>query len=143
MENIINIFVYTYFVGVFAFLSSSIFLYYFFILLCIFFSIRDENVPNNDWDGHHRDVEHGRDRGYPTVEWEEKDWRTRTMWESRDSLPRTEIHDEDWNSRYDNSVTDWKSNDTRKWDNQNVHVRSHYRNDRSKNLNMGESAQHR
>jgi len=115
-------------------------LYYFFSPLL---TIRDENVPNEDWEGHHRDMEHSRDRGYPTVEWEEREWRTRPVWESRDSLPRSEIHDDEWNSRYDNSITDWKPNDTRKWDNQNMHVRSHYRNERAKDLELGESAQHR
>ncbi|XP_071635893.1 uncharacterized protein [Temnothorax longispinosus] len=105
-------------------------------------NIRDETVSNDNWEGHHRDVEHGRDRGYQTVEWEEREWRPRTLWEGRDSLPRSEIHDDEWNSRYDNPVGDWKSNDARKWDNQNMHVRSHYRNERSKDLEHGESTQH-
>lgn len=107
--------------------------------------LRDETVSNDNWEGHHRDVEHGRERGYQTVEWEEREWRTRTatLWEGRDSLPRSEIHDDEWNSRYDNTINDWKSNDTRKWDNQNVHVRSHYRNERSKDLEHGESTQHK
>ncbi|XP_011261740.1 zinc finger CCCH domain-containing protein 13 [Camponotus floridanus] len=105
--------------------------------------IRDETVSNDDWEGHHRDVEHGRDRNYPAAEWEEREWRTRTLWEDRDSLPRSEIHDDEWNNtRYDNSMTDWKSNDSRKWDNQNVHIRTHYRNERSKDLELGESTQH-
>lgn len=112
---------------------------YFYLL-----SFRDEGVSNDDWEGHHRDVEHSRDRGYPT-EWEEREWRTRTLWEGRDSLPRSEIHDDEWNPRYDGSITDWKSNDagSRKWDNQYVHVRSHYRSERSKDLELGESTQHR
>lgn len=115
-----------------------------FILFSSLLSIRDETVSNDDWEGHHRDVEHGRDRSYPTAEWEEREWRTRALWEGRDSLPRSEIHDDEWNtSRYDSSITDWKSNDVRKWDNQNVHVRSHYRNERSKDLELGESTQHK
>lgn len=111
----------------------------------IVFYLRDETVSNDNWEGHHRDAEHGRDRGYQTVEWEEREWRTRTaaLWEGRDSLPRSEIHDEEWNSRYDNSMNEWKSNDARKWDNQNAHVRSHYRNERSKDLEHGESTQHK
>lgn len=111
--------------------------------LVIFRSVRDEGVSNDDWEGHHRDVEHARERGYPSVEWEEREWRTRALWEGRESLPRSEIHDDEWNSRYEGSIADWKSSDTRKWDNQNVHVRSHYRNERSKDLELGESAQHR
>ncbi|KAL6263576.1 hypothetical protein P5V15_006365 [Pogonomyrmex californicus] len=106
-------------------------------------NVRDETVSNDNWEGHHRDVEHGpRDRGYQPVEWEEREWRTRTVWEGRDSLPRSEVHDDEWNSRYDNSMGDWKTNDARKWDNQNVHVRSHYRNERSKDLEHGEPTQH-
>lgn len=104
---------------------------------------RDEGVSNDDWEGHHRDVEHGRDRGYSTVEWEEREWRTRALWEGRDSLPRSEIHEEEWNARYDSSMPDWKSSDARKWDNQSIHVRSHYRNERSKDLDLTESTQHR
>lgn len=115
----------------------------FFLFLCLL-SIRDETVSNDDWEGHHRDVEHGRDRNYPTVEWEEREWRTRALWEGRDSLPRSEIHDDEWNNtRYDSSMADWKSNDARKWDNQNVHIRTHYRNERSKDMELGESTQHK
>lgn len=104
---------------------------------------RDENVPNDDWDSHHRDVEHGRERAYGPVDWEEREWRVRGLWDSRDSLPRSEVHDDDWNSRYDNSVSDWKSSDSRKWDNQSVHIRGHYRNDRSKELEIAESTSHK
>lgn len=111
------------------------------IVLSISLLNREETISNDDWEGHHRDVEHSRDRGYPAVEWEEREWRTRALWEGRDSLPRSETHDDEWNSRYDNSVTDWKPNDVRKWDNQKVHVRSHYRKERSKEI--GESVQHR
>lgn len=125
------------------FYSFFILFHFFHIIFSrVVFYLRDETVSNDNWDGHHRDVEHGRDRSYQTVEWEEREWRTRTLWEGRDSLPRSEIHDDEWNSRYDNSMSDWKSNDARKWDNQNVHVRSHYRNDRPKDLEHGDSTQH-
>jgi len=121
--------------------------FHFFLLFIIYvyyiFCFRDETVSNENWEGHHRDVEHGRDRSYQTVEWEEREWRSRPLWESRDSLPRSEIHDDEWNSRYDNTISDWKPNDSRKWDNQNVHVRSHYRNERTKDLEHGESTQHK
>lgn len=110
---------------------------------CLFFSIRDENVPNDEWDSHHRDVEHGRERTYGPVDWEEREWRVRALWDNRDSIPRSEVHDDDWNSRYDTSVSDWKSTDSRKWDNQSVHIRSHYRNDRSKELEVAESTSHK
>jgi hypothetical protein len=124
--------------------KSILFIEYHSYLLFFSFSLaRDENASNDDWEGHHRDVEHSRDRTYPPVEWDEREWRTRTLWEGRDSLPRSEIHDDEWNARYDGSMADWKSSDARKWDNQNVHVRTHYRNERSKDLELGESTQHR
>ncbi|KAK2581202.1 hypothetical protein KPH14_008001 [Odynerus spinipes] len=105
-------------------------------------ALRDETVPNDDWDAHHREVEHGRDRSYTAVDWEEREWRARTLWGSRDSLPRSEAHDDEWTARYENSLSDWKTNENRKWDNQPVHMRGHYRNDRSKEVELGESTSH-
>lgn len=105
--------------------------------------IRDENVPNDDWDSHHRDVEHGRERTYGPVDWEEREWRVRGLWDNRDSISQSEMHDDDWNSRYDNSVSDWKSSESRKWDNQSMHIRGHYRNDRTKELEIAESTSHK
>lgn len=104
---------------------------------------RDEAVPNDDWEAHHREVEHGRDRSYTAVDWEEREWRARALWGSRDSLPRSEAHDDEWAARYENSLSDWKANENRKWDNQAVHIRGHYRNERSKEVELGESTSHK
>lgn len=94
--------------------------------------IRDES-SNDNWD--HHDVEHGiRDRPYQGNDWEEREWRGgRAMWD-RESLPRSEAHEEDWASRYDSPMSDWKMNDARKWDNQTMHMRGSYRNDRMKDM---------
>ena len=99
--------------------------------------IRDES-SNDNWDVHH-DVEHGiRDRPYQGNDWEEREWRGgRAMWD-RESLPRSEAHEEDWTSRYDSPMSDWKMNDSRKWDNQPMHLRGSYRNDRMKEMDVGE-----
>nr|XP_050859539.1 zinc finger CCCH domain-containing protein 13-like [Vespula vulgaris] len=105
-------------------------------------ALRDEAVPNDDWEAHHREVEHGRDRSYTAVDWEEREWRARALWGSRDSLPRSEAHDDEWAARYENSLSDWKANENRKWDNQAVHIRGHYRNERSKEVELGESTSH-
>lgn len=94
--------------------------------------LRDEANPDN-WD-----VEHApRDRAYPT-EWEEREWRQR-LWE-RESVPRTEAHEEDWAGRYDSPMSDWKMNESRKWDNQPHHLRGPYRNERVKDLDADSSS---
>lgn len=84
---------------------------------------------------HHEGLE--RDRPYAANEWEDREWRGRAMWD-RESLPRSEAHDEEWSSRYDNP--DWKVGEPRKWDNQSLHLRSSYRNDRIKELELTDSA---
>ena len=99
--------------------------------------IRDES-SNDNWEMHH-DLEHGnRDRNYPQPEWEEREWRSRPLWD-RESLPRSEVHEEEWPTRYDSPMSDWKINETRKWENpQPLHVRGGYRNERIKELEIGE-----
>lgn len=104
--------------------------------------IRDDNTSKDDWDAHHRDVEHGRERGYAQADWEEREWRSRPMWDNRESLPRSEQHEEEWGARYDSPITDWKVNDNRKWDNQPVHIRGHFRNERNKEMDAGEHPPH-
>lgn len=103
--------------------------------------VRDES-SNDNWDVHH-DIEH-RDRNYQSNnDWEEREWRCgRGMWE-RESLPRSDAHEEEWSSRYDSPMSDWKINETRKWDNQPPPMqhmsRGSYRNDRMKEIDAGES----
>lgn len=98
------------------------------------FNVRDETVEEN-WDVHH-DLEHAPREHV----WEEREWRSRALWE-RDSLPRSvDAHDEDWSSRYDSPMTaDWKLNESRKWtDGSSVHLRGSYRNERLKEMDVAE-----
>ena len=93
----------------------------------------------------HHEVEHPvRDRPYPPNEWEEppppREWRGRGMWD-RENLPRPEPHEEEWPARYENPIVEWKVGEPRKWDNQPpVHLRGGYRNDRLKELELGDPA---
>ncbi|KAK0179808.1 hypothetical protein PV327_005525 [Microctonus hyperodae] len=94
-------------------------------------TLRDESSSDN-WEMHHDVEQHSsRDRVYPPAEWEEREWRPRTLWD-RESLPRSEAHEEEWTPRYDSPMSDWKINDSRKWENPRLHMRVGYGNDRLK-----------
>ncbi|XP_012279904.1 zinc finger CCCH domain-containing protein 13 isoform X2 [Orussus abietinus] len=98
-------------------------------------TLRDEGNPDS-WDIHH-ELEHaGRDRGFPPSDWEEREWRARHALWDRESLPRSDAHDDEWAARYDSPMSEWKLNEPRKWDNQPIHLRGPFRNDRLKDLDL-------
>ncbi|XP_066596297.1 zinc finger CCCH domain-containing protein 13-like isoform X2 [Prorops nasuta] len=97
---------------------------------------REEGTTDN-WN-HHHELELDRDR-YGT-DWEEREWRSRSIWDNRENLPRSETQEEEWSDRYENSMVNWKVSNARKWDSQSVHLRGHYRSERTKNIEINEPA---
>ncbi|XP_046607092.1 zinc finger CCCH domain-containing protein 13-like [Neodiprion virginianus] len=109
-------------------------------------SVNRDESSNDNWDVHH-EMEHGsRDRNYQTSDWEEREWRAARppMWD-RESPPHSEVHEEEWAPRYDSPMPDWKLNEGRKWESlphnpphNPPHIRGPYRNDRIKEIDLGE-----